>query len=91
MSNKHSEKYITKLLLGFSLTTAGIILIMFAAFERTKKEDWYFWGIVASLIINGGLYFMLNAFVHKVKSDLINRQKIRDQQKSAKTLEEPVP
>lgn len=29
-----------------------------------------------------GLYFLLDAFVHKVKSDFIRHQKTRDQQKS---------
>ena len=82
MSNNHQEKYITKLLFGFTFITTGILLILYAAFERTREEDWYFWGIVASVLINGGLYFLLTAFVHKVKSDLIKRQKMREQQKT---------
>jgi uncharacterized membrane protein HdeD (DUF308 family) len=82
MSDKHLEKYITKLLLGFSFITCGILSVLYAAFERTHDDDWYFWGIVASLLINTGLYFLLRAFVHKVKSDLIKRQKIREQQKA---------
>ncbi len=82
MSNKHEEKYITKLLLGFSLLIASIMIILFACFERTKYDDWYFWGIVASLLLCAGVYFMLSAFVHKVKSDLIRKQKVRQQQKA---------
>ncbi|HKB43502.1 MAG TPA: hypothetical protein VKC90_03905 [Chitinophagaceae bacterium] len=82
MSNNHQEKYITKLLFGFTFITAGILLILYAAFERTRQEDWYFWGIVASVLVNAGLYFLLTAFVHKVKSDLIKRQKMREQQKT---------
>ena len=82
MSNDHQEKYVTKLLFGFTFITAGILLILYAAFERTRQEDWYFWGIVASVLINGGLYFLLTAFVHKVKSDLIRKQKSREQQKT---------
>ena len=70
------------MLLGFAFITGGIMLILYAAFERTHQEDWYFWGIVASVLINGGLYSLLNAFVHKVKSDLIKRQKLREQQKT---------
>jgi uncharacterized membrane protein HdeD (DUF308 family) len=82
MSNNHQEKYITKLLFGFTFITAGILFILYAAFERTRQEDWYFWGIVASVLINAGLYFLLTAFVHKVKSDLIKKQKTREQQKT---------
>ena len=84
MSNNHQEKFITKMLIGFALITAGILLIVFIAFDRLKTEDWYFWGIVASIVINTGLYLLVSAFVHKVKSDLIKRQKLRELQKSPK-------
>lgn len=82
MSNTHQEKYITKLLFGFAFVTAGILLIFYTAFERARQDDWYLWGVIASVTINIGLYFLLNAFIHKVKSDLIRRQKLRDQQKT---------
>ena len=78
----HEEKYITKLLMGFGAIIAGVMTILFACFERTKEDDWYGWGLVASVFLCGGVYFLLNAFVHKVKADLIRRQKIRQQQKS---------
>ena len=83
MSN-HEEKYVSKLLMGFGAIIAGVMVILFACFERTKEDDWYGWGLVASLLLCGGVYFLLTAFVHKVKADLIRRQKIRQQQRSAK-------
>lgn len=82
MSNKHGEKYITNLLFGFAFITIGVLSILFAAFERSREDDWYIWGIISSLIINIGLYCFLKAFVHKVKSDFIKRQKLREQQKT---------
>jgi uncharacterized membrane protein HdeD (DUF308 family) len=82
MSSNHREKYTTKLLFGFTFITAGILLTLYATFERTREDDWYLWGIVASVLINTGLYLLLTAFVHKVKSDLIKRQKQREQQKT---------
>jgi phosphotransferase system glucose/maltose/N-acetylglucosamine-specific IIC component len=85
MSNTHQEKFITKLLTGFAFVTGAIMVILYASFERTHDEDWYFWGIVASLLINAGLYFLLTAFIHKVKSDFIKRQKQREQQKTFTT------
>ena len=84
MSNPHQEKFVTKMLLGFAFTTAGILLIFYIMFEGNRKEDWYLWGIVASVLINTGLFLLVSAFVHKVKSDLIKRQKQRDLQKSVK-------
>lgn len=84
MSNTHQEQFVTKMLVGFAFVTAGILLTFYTAFERARNEDWYLWGIVASVIINTGLYFLINAFVHKVKADFIKRQKQREQQKSVK-------
>jgi uncharacterized membrane protein HdeD (DUF308 family) len=82
MSNTHSEKYITKLLLGLASITAGIFVIMYANFNRQSKDDWYFWAIIAAVAINFGLVLVCNAFVHKIKSDLIRRGKQREQQKT---------
>ena len=82
MSNSHREKFVTNLLIGFSFVTGGVFAILYAAFERTQQEDWYFWGIVASILINVGLFFLISAFVHKIKSDFARRQKHREQQKT---------
>ncbi|MEP6700968.1 MAG: hypothetical protein ABJA85_06620 [Bacteroidota bacterium] len=82
MSSSHSDKYLSKLLFGFGAVIASILSILYAAFERTKTGDWYFWGIVASLLMCTGLFFLLSAFVHKVKAEFSKRQKVREQQKS---------
>lgn len=88
MSNNHQEKYITKLLVGFSFIIGAIFVIVFAAFERARKDDWYFWGLVASILMCAGLYLLLSSFVHKMKSDLIKKQRMREQQKTFKTDDE---
>lgn len=79
----HEDKYISKLLFGFGAIIAGVMAIMYACFERTRHDDWYFWGIVASILIGLGVYLMSGAFVHKMKSDLIRKQKMRKQQRSS--------
>ena len=82
MSNLHQDKYVSKLLIGFTFVILGVLTIMYAAFERTRTDDWYFWGIVATVAVNTGIILMGSAFVHKIKSDLIRRQKQREQQKT---------
>ncbi len=79
MPNSHSDKYVTNLLLGFSFVIGSIFLLLFPVFEKEQKDDWYIWAIVASLILCIGLYFLVSAAVHKVKSDLIKRQRSREQ------------
>jgi hypothetical protein len=82
MSNTHQDKYISKLLIGIAFVTAGIFVIMYAGFNANVKKDWYFWGIIAAVAINVGLILVGSAYVHKIKSDLIRRQKKKEQQKT---------
>ena len=64
--------------MGFILIDAGILLIMYAANKRASDE-WLIWGIGSSTIITSGLAILGNAYIHKVKSDLIRKQKTREQ------------
>ena len=82
MSSSHQEKFITKLLLGFTFVTGGIFVIMYSALSRVSETDWYFWGILAAVLVNAGIYLLMSAFVHKIKSDFARRQKQREQQKT---------
>ncbi len=82
MSDSHKESYILKLLIGFSSIIGSILIIFYSIFELDKNTDWYFWAIVAAFLMCGGIYFSLQAFVHKIKSDFSRRQKQRDAQKT---------
>ena len=84
----HSDKYLTKLLIGFGFIIACMMCIVYACFERTKKDDWYFWGIVASVLLCSGVYLLMEAFVHKIKSELSKRQKVRQQQRTVTPVPE---
>jgi uncharacterized membrane protein HdeD (DUF308 family) len=78
MPNKHYQKWFFQMPMGFLLIDAGILLIMYSANKRASDE-WLMWGIVSSAIITSGLAILGNAYVHKVKSDLIRKQKTREQ------------
>ncbi|OSZ79963.1 hypothetical protein CAP36_01480 [Chitinophagaceae bacterium IBVUCB2] len=83
----HSDKFLTKLLFGFAAVIASVFVIVFACFERTKEDEWYGWGLVASTLLCTGLYLLLSAFVHKVKSDFSRRQKSKEQQRTKPGVE----
>jgi uncharacterized membrane protein HdeD (DUF308 family) len=76
MSNKHYQKWIIQMPLGFFLVGAGIIVIMYSANKRAN-EEWLIWGIVSVTVINSGLAILGNALVHKIKSDLIKKSKVK--------------
>jgi ABC-type nickel/cobalt efflux system permease component RcnA len=84
MSNSHGEKYVSNLLMGFAAVTSSIFLLLFIIFEKSQKDDWFIWGIVASLLMCIGLYLIVLATVHKVKAELIKKQRERDRHNSQK-------
>ena len=64
--------------IGFLLINAGIFVIMYSANKRASDE-WLLWGIVSAAIVTSGLGILGNAYIHKVKSDLIRKQRAREQ------------
>jgi hypothetical protein len=88
MANRHYQKWMMQMPFGFLLTAVGIMIILYAANKRTDDE-WLIWGIAAATVINSGLALLGNAYIHKVKSDLIRKQKSKEKM-SAATMEETV-
>ena len=82
MRSSHKENYFIKLLIGFSSIIGSIIIIFYSILELKPVSDWYFWAMVAAFLMCAGIYFSLQAFVHKIKSEFARRQKQREQQKS---------
>lgn len=69
------------MLVGLILFTGGVLAILYTSFLKERQQEWYA-GVLASIIFtNSGLYVLGNAFVHKVKADLIRRQRQKDQHK----------
>ncbi|MBL7739354.1 MAG: hypothetical protein JNK14_09045 [Chitinophagaceae bacterium] len=81
MTNRHRQKYISRLLIGLGFVTAGLLVIFYMSLLRPTQEEWYLWAFGVVVLINGGLLCLGSAVVHKVKSDLIRKQKHKDQQK----------
>lgn len=75
MSNKHERKFIINMLLGLVFTSGGIASIIYSTFTKENEHDWIFWAAIPIVAINAGLLFMGSSVIHKVKSDLIRRQK----------------
>jgi hypothetical protein len=75
MTNKHEKKFIINMLVGFVLTTGGISAIIYSSFTDAHKMDWIFWAAISAVAINAGLLFLGSSLIHKVKADLIRRQK----------------
>ncbi len=78
MNNKHEKKFILNTLIGLLFTTGGIFAILYVCLNRAvHQQDWIFWAVIASIAINTGLLFIGSGAIHKVKADLIRRQKAK--------------
>ena len=82
MSTNHLDKYATKLILGIILVTAGVFQAMYIAVNSLMQNEWYIWAFLVAVLMNTGLIFLCKAFVHKMKADLIRKQKHHDQHKN---------
>jgi uncharacterized membrane protein HdeD (DUF308 family) len=81
MASNHRKKFITNLIIGFVLITGGLFVIAYTASLKKQAEEWYLVAFGIIILINGGLLFLGSALVHKVKADLIRRQRQKDQSK----------
>jgi uncharacterized membrane protein len=77
MYNKHYRKWIIRMPIGFFLVSVGILVIMYAA-NKQASDEWLIWGIISMTVINGGLALLGNAYTHKIKSDLMRKQRVKE-------------
>lgn len=78
MPDRHKRRILPNLVAGIILITAGILILLYLPESELPGSDRKMLIIAIIVAINGGLYFWGNAIVHKIKSDLIRKQRHRD-------------
>jgi len=78
MGNHHFERWISKTVIGFLLVVGGIFF-MYYSLSHFMRKDWIQYGLICSMGIGIGVYLLSSGAVNKVKSDLIKKQKVRQQ------------
>ena len=78
MSNYHFEKWIYKTVLGFLLVAASIFF-MYYSITHEARDNWLLYALICSVGGGMGVYFLSSAAINKVKSDMIKKQKIKQQ------------
>jgi protein-S-isoprenylcysteine O-methyltransferase Ste14 len=78
MGNHHFEKWLYKTTVGFLLVVGGI-LFMYYSLSHFMRKDWIVYGLICSVGIGIGVYLLSSAAVNKVKSDIIKKQKAKQQ------------
>jgi divalent metal cation (Fe/Co/Zn/Cd) transporter len=79
MSNHHYENWIFKTVIGLSLVAGGIFFLYYSLTQLKAKENWIFYGGVSAVAITLGVFFLSMSAIHKVKSDMIKKQKMKQQ------------
>jgi len=78
MSNYHFEKWLYKTILGF-LLVAGGVFFMYYALTHFYRDNWILYGSICTGGVSIGAFLLGSAAVNKVKSDIIKKQKIKQQ------------
>ena len=78
MGNYHFERWLYKTVLGF-LLVAGGIFFMYYSLSHFMHKDWILYGLICSVGIGIGVYLLSSGAVNKVKSDMIKKQKVKQQ------------
>lgn len=78
MGNHHLERWVFKTVIGF-LLVAGGIFFMYYSLSHFIRKDWILYGLICSVGIGIGVYLLSSGAVNKVKSDMIKKQKVKQQ------------
>lgn len=75
MPDSHYKKYAAGLWVGIVVISSGIFILCYGCIKEAGGSKWYLWAAASSILICFGLYQLMNAYVHKVKSDIRRKQK----------------
>lgn len=76
MANRHYKKWWIQMPVGFVFISAGIFAIVFSL-DKRPNDEWPIWVAIAIVAFNLGLAFLGSALIHKLKSDLIRRDRAK--------------
>jgi len=79
MSDRHYEKWFFKSIIGFLLTGGGVFFMYYSVTFLEAEEMWVYYALISGLSVAAGVLFLSNAAVHKMKSDLIKKQRLKQQ------------
>lgn len=78
MSNYHFEKWLYKTILGCLLIVGGVFF-MYYALTHFYRDNWILFASMCAGGIGTGTYLLSSGAVNKVKSDMIKKQKQKQQ------------
>jgi hypothetical protein len=77
MANSHYERWIVKAPVGL-IFIAGGIFFMYYSLTQLAKDRWVFYAAISAATVTIGTFMLASAFINKMKSDLIKKQKAKN-------------
>lgn len=77
MPNRHHKKWRIYVPAGFLMLATGIFAVYYSVF-RADPSRWIAWYLVSFFLLAGSLALLGSGLLHKIKSDLIRKQKSRE-------------
>lgn len=78
MSSSHYDKWFFKTPAGF-LLVAGGIFFMYYSILHLSKDKWIEFGLISAFAVAIGVLLLCSAAIHKMKADLMKKQKLKQQ------------
>ncbi len=78
MSNSHYERWIVKAPVGLAFIAGGVFFMYYSLTQLEWKGRWIMYGLISSAAISIGVFMLASAFINKMKSDLIKKQKAKN-------------
>jgi len=78
MANYHFEKWLYKTILG-CLLIAGGVFFMYYEISHYGRDNWVWYGSACTAGVTIGAYLLSSGAINKVKSDMIKKQKLKQQ------------
>jgi len=77
MGNYHFERWIYKTVLGCLLIAGGVFFMYYSLTHF--RENWLIYASICSAAVGIGAYLLSSGSINKVKSDMIKKQKMKQQ------------
>lgn len=78
MANYHFDKWLFKTILSCLLIAAGVFF-MYYALTHFYRDNWLLYGSICTAAVSIGAYLLSSGAINKVKSDMIKKQKMKQQ------------
>ena len=81
MANSHYERWVLKAPVAILFISGGVFFMYYSITQLELKGRWVVYGLISAAAVGIGSFMLASAFINKMKSDLIKKQKAKSLEK----------